>query len=53
MKNIKYLAIISLFGFLGVSCSLEEKSYTEIDMDEYMNNASEANTVLTGIYADL
>ena len=53
MKNIKYMIIAALCGLLGVSCSLEEKSYTEIDMDEYIKNADEANNVLMGIYADL
>ena len=53
MKNIKYIITIILFGSLALSCSLEEKSYTEIDMDEYIKNAAEANNVLMGIYGDL
>lgn len=53
MKNIKYLITAATIGLLGVSCSLDEKSYTEINMDEYVTNATEANNVLMGIYADL
>ena len=36
-----------------VSCSLEETSYTQVDMNSYMNDASEAETVLLGVYSDL
>lgn len=53
MKSIKYITAIALSGLLGVSCSLEEQSYTEINMDEYITNSAEAENVLKGIYADL
>ena len=53
MKKIKYLFIAALISFLGVSCSLEEESYTEINMDDYVKNTTEANNVLMGVYSDL
>lgn len=53
MKKIKYLFIAALIGSFGVSCSLEEESYTEINMDDYVKNTAEANNVLMGIYSDL
>ena len=53
MKKIKYLFIAALIGALSVSCSLEEESYTEINMDDYVKNTAEANNVLMGIYSDL
>ena len=53
MKSIKYITAIALSGLLGVSCSLEEQSYTEINMDDYITNSAEAESVLKGIYADL
>ena len=36
-----------------VSCSLDEKSYMEIEKDEYMNSPSEAQNVLLGVYRNL
>ena len=53
MKSIKYITAIALSGFLWASCSLEEESYTEINMDDYITNSAEAESVLKGIYADL
>ena len=52
MKIIK-LAYTALALCLLSSCSLDEKSYTEIEKNKYMNNATEAQTVLNGIYRDL
>lgn len=49
MKFIDYIIVIAV-TFLFASCSLDEKSYTERDQNTYINNASEANTVLLGVY---
>ncbi len=55
MKKILLYGMSTLGMFLGVSCSdlLEEESYTEIGKENYLNDASEAETVLMGIYKDL
>ena len=37
----------------AASCSLDEKSYMEIEKDEYMNSPSEAQNVLLGVYRNL
>ncbi len=36
-----------------MSCSLDEKNFTEKNQAVYMNNTSEANTVLMGVYRDM
>ena len=48
MKKIYY--IIALVCLAASSCSLDEKSYTKVDMDTYIKDAGEAQTVLLGIY---
>lgn len=52
MKYIKYI-VLSFCVALAASCSLSEKSYTEIDKAAYMNNTTDAETVLKGIYRSL
>ena len=55
MKKILLYGLSTLGLLFGVSCSdlLVEESYTEVGKDNYLNNASEAETVLMGIYKDL
>lgn len=50
---MKKFSIILLSLVLVASCSLDETSYTEIEKNKYINNATEALTVLNGIYRDL
>lgn len=53
MKNLKYY-LGTLFCAIAVSsCTLEETSYTEIGKGNYMNDASEAENVLLGIYRNM
>jgi hypothetical protein bacD2_05395 len=53
MRNLKYY-LGTLFCAVAVSsCSLEETSYTEIGKESYMNNASEAENVLLGVYRNM
>ena len=51
MKKIYY--IIALVCLAANSCSLDEKSYTKVDMDTYIKDAGEAQTVLLGIYRQM
>lgn len=52
MKKILYF--LALIPFLcTVSCSLDEESYTEISKEKYMNDASEAENVLLGVYRSM
>lgn len=53
MKSIKIACAIALALSAVTSCSLKETSYTEIEKDKYINNPSEAETVLRGIYRDM
>lgn len=56
MKKISYYIIASLMCVLPLSsCSdmLDEESSVEIDKNKYMNNASEAETVLLGVYRNM
>ena len=48
-KTIKYIAALAAI-LCSVSCSLDEKSFTEIEKDEYMNSPKEAQNVLLGVY---
>lgn len=52
MKTAKYITAFAAVCLMSVSC-LKEKSYMEIDKGSYMNDASEAETVLLGIYRDM
>lgn len=56
MKKIFYLVMsLLLVGGVTTSCDdlLEEKSHMEIDKNEFMNNAQEAEQVLLGTYRAL
>lgn len=46
-KTILFLILTTLFV---QTCDLREHSYTEAGKDNYLNNATEAETVLMGIY---
>ncbi len=52
MKKIIYYILIPVMLMLNAACSdfLDEESKTEIDKNKYMNNASEAEIVLLGVY---
>lgn len=50
MKKIIYM-VLSVLAF--ISCSLDEQSFTEMRTKDYMKNASEAETVLLGVYENL
>ncbi len=52
MKKIIYYILIPAMLMLSAACSdyLDEESNTEIDKNKYMNNASEAQVVLLGVY---
>ncbi len=52
MKILRYI-IFTLAAVSLMSCSLDEKNFTEKDQAVYMNNTSEANTVLMGVYRDM
>ena len=53
MKKILYY--IPMLCLLSASCSdlLQEESYIETGKDNYVHNASEAETVLMGVYKDM
>lgn len=53
MKNIKYIIVTIAMALSAAACSLDEKSYTEVEKSKYMNTASEAESVLLGIYRDM
>lgn len=53
MKNLKYYLSAFICAMTVTSCSLEETSYTEMEKKNYMNNASEAQNVLLGVYHNL
>lgn len=50
MKIFRYIFILPAVCLSVLSCSLDEKNYMEKDMNTYMNNTTEANTVLMGVY---
>lgn len=52
-KVIYYLLALACVCTSVTSCSLDESSYTEVEKDKYMNNASEAQNVLLGVYRDM
>ena len=53
MKNLKYY-IFTLACILGItSCSLDEVNYTEVEKENYMKDAAEAQNVLLGIYRNM
>lgn len=53
MKKIIYYISILICSVTVSSCSLDETDYTEIEVDTYMNDASEAETVLLGVYRNM
>lgn len=53
MRNIKYFIVAIAVALSSVSCSLDETSYTEMEQNKFMNSASQANTVLLGVYRNL
>lgn len=50
MKKITYYIAALAMCILPCSCSLEEETSTEIEKKNYLNNASEAENVLLGVY---
>ena len=52
MKTLKYIFAVFAAAVLA-SCSLDEKSYTNIEQKNYMKNAGEAENVLLGVYENL
>ncbi len=55
MKKIIYYILIPAMLMLNAACSdfLDEESKTDIDKGKYMLNASEAETVLLGVYRNM
>lgn len=53
MKNFKYYLCTLACAITVSSCSLDETSYTEIEKGNYMNNATEAENVLLGVYRNM
>lgn len=53
MKKLKYYLYTLICVITVTSCSLDETSYTEIEKENYMNNASEAQNVLLGVYRNM
>lgn len=52
MKRLAYS--LALAGaLLASSCSLDETTFTEIEKSDYLKNATEAETVLKGVYRDM
>lgn len=53
MKTLKYI-VAAFAGVLAFSsCSLDETNYMEIEKEKYMRNATEAESVLLGVYENL
>lgn len=52
MKKIFAIAVSTCIALL-TSCTLTEKSYTEVSTNTYVTKASEAETVLRGCYRDM
>ena len=50
MRKITYFIVALAMCVLPCSCSLEEETSTEIEKRNYLNNASEAENVLLGVY---
>ena len=53
MKKFKYTILLMMFGGLFASCEFLDKEPTRLTLDNYFNTAEEANSFLTGIYAEL
>lgn len=52
-KFIGIFLAVSAVALGAVSCSLDEKSYMEIEKSKYMNSPKEAQNVLLGVYRNL
>ena len=50
MKRIIYTIFCIVAGLGMVSCTLEDKSFTDVDMAYYMEDAAQAESVLQGVY---
>ena len=53
MKQILYSFIAVLAASVFASCSLDEESFTQVEQDNFMKNAVEAESVLLGVYENL
>ena len=53
MKIIKYALCAFLFGGLVSSCNFLDKEPYKLSPEKYFNNATEAESFLTGVYAIL
>ena len=53
MKTLKYIIAAFACVFAFASCSLDETNYMEIEKSKYMKNATEAQTILLGVYENL
>ena len=53
MKILKYTIFTLAFGLTAASCNFLEKEPTKLTPEVYFNNATEAQSFLTGIYAIL
>ncbi|RNC66407.1 RagB/SusD family nutrient uptake outer membrane protein [Proteiniphilum sp. X52] len=50
MNKLTYIICMIIAVMMIPSCTLDEASYTEIEKKNYLNTASEAETVLLGVY---
>lgn len=53
MKALKYTIFTLLFGAALTSCNFLDKEPYQLTLSDYFNTADEANSFLTGIYAEL
>lgn len=53
MKALKYTIFTLLFGGAMTSCNFLDKEPYQLTLSDYFNTADEANSFLTGIYAEL
>ena len=53
MKIIKYALCAFLFGGLVSACNFLDKEPYKLSPEKYFNNAAEAESFLTGVYAIL
>ena len=49
----KYIFLAALCIWTGVSCSLEEQSYTDVDRLSFIKDAPSAERVLLGVYQQM
>lgn len=53
MKNIRYILLLVSCILSVTACSLDETSYMEVNKNNFITNAEEANIVLLGVYRNL